>query len=249
MNQKDRIVRILDMLKTRQKISQDKLIELFSISRDTARRDILKLVESGLAERYPGGVSQPIFKHEIENYSNRLIKQAKEKRKIAEIALSLINSQMVIYLDVSTTVNFLALDLKQNDLTIVTNSIDNALGIVPEIKPRVYLLGGSLNLETRVLYGELLLQQIRPFNFDYSFIGAGGITKEGIFYSELTDVYLKKEIINNSQKVCLLVDSTKVNKRSAYKIDFSGIDLIITDKPFPKELMEKLKSKNIKVLM
>lgn len=248
MNQKERIAEILNILEKRQKISQEELVEIFSISKDTARRDILKLVENGLAERYPGGVSRPILKAQIENYSNRLIKQAKEKQKIAETAYQLVSSQMTVYLDVSTTVNFLAADLEQKNLVIVTNSMDNALTVSQKDNNQVYLLGGFFNSNSRVLSGEPVLHQLRQFNFDFAFIGGAGITEQGIFYSELTDVYLKEEIIRNAHKVCLLIDSTKVNKRTTYKIDFTGVDFIITDQPLPKDLMEKLKLQEIEVV-
>ncbi|MGM0169706.1 DeoR family transcriptional regulator, carbon catabolite repression regulator [Enterococcus sp. AZ135] len=248
MNQKERIAEILKMLEERQKVSQEELMEIFSISKDTARRDILKLVENDLAERYPGGVSRPILKVQIENYSNRLIKQAKEKQEIAEVAYQLVGTQMTVYLDVSTTVNFLASNLDQKNLFIVTNSMDNALAVSPKNSNQVYLLGGLFNPNSRVLSGEPVSHQLRQFNFDFAFIGGAGITEQGIFYSELTDVYLKEEIINNTQKVCLLIDSTKVNRRTAYKIDFTGIDLIITDQSFPKDLIEKLELQKIEVI-
>ncbi|MCL1389240.1 DeoR family transcriptional regulator, partial [Listeria monocytogenes] len=57
MIQKERIVEELKLLENKKTISQEELMKIFSISKDTARRDILILVESGLAERYPGGVS------------------------------------------------------------------------------------------------------------------------------------------------------------------------------------------------
>lgn len=248
MNQKERIAEILNLLEKRQKISQKELMKIFSISKDTARRDILMLVENELAERYPGGISRPILKAQIENYSNRLIKQAKEKQKIAEVAYKLVDSQMTVYLDVSTTVNFLASDLDQKNLFIVTNSMDNALAVSQEDNNQVYLLGGFFNSNSRVLSGETVLHQLRQFNFDFAFIGGAGITEQGIFFSELTDIYLKEEIIKNAQKVCLLIDSTKVNKRTAYKIDFTGIDLIITDQSLPKDLIRKLKLQEIEVI-
>ncbi|MEF3399694.1 DeoR family transcriptional regulator, partial [Listeria monocytogenes] len=49
MNQKERIVEELKLLENMKTISQEELMQIFSISKDTARRDILKLVESGLA--------------------------------------------------------------------------------------------------------------------------------------------------------------------------------------------------------
>jgi len=247
MNQKERLAEVLKILENRKKISQEELMEIFSISRDTARRDILKLVESSLVERYPGGISRPLLKKQIETYSNRLIKKAKEKQVIADAATELLGQKMTIYLDVSTTVNFLASELVQKELVIVTNSMDNAVSASKNEDSQVYLLGGFFKSKSRVLHGEPVLYQIKNFNFDIAFIGGAGISEEGIFYSELTDIYLKEEIIKNAQKVCLLIDSSKVNNKTAYKIDLSRVDVIVTDKPFSKEIHQTINLKNIEV--
>ncbi|MBF2630803.1 DeoR/GlpR family DNA-binding transcription regulator [Listeria seeligeri] len=248
MNQKERILEELKLLENQQTISQEELMRFFSISKDTARRDILKLVESGLAERYPGGVSQPILKTKIESYASRLVQQSQQKQQIACEASKLIKDHMTIYLDVSTTVNFLASDLEQNDLVVVTNSMDNAISVSQKGNNKAYLLGGFFNLNSRVLSGEPVLEQLKQFNFDFAFIGGTGLTEQGIYYSELTDVYLKQEIVRNSEKVYLLIDSTKVNKKTSFKIDFSGIDGVITDEPLPDNLMQQLISKDIEVI-
>ncbi|MBC1367185.1 DeoR/GlpR transcriptional regulator [Listeria innocua] len=248
MNQKERIVEALKLLENQKTISQEELMRIFSISKDTARRDILKLVESGLAERYPGGVSLPILKPQIESYTSRLVKQSEQKQAIASAAGKVLKDHMTIYLDVSTTVHFLASDLEQNDLLVVTNSMDNAIAASQNEANKVYLLGGFFNFHSRILSGEPVLGQLKQFNFDIAFIGGAGLTDEGIFYSELTDVYLKQEIIRNSEKVYLLIDHTKVNTKTAFKLDFSGIDAVITDEPLPKELMQNLISKEVEVI-
>ncbi|CCQ21668.1 HTH-type transcriptional repressor GlcR [Listeria monocytogenes N53-1] len=151
MNQKERIVEELKLLENMKTISQEELMQIFSISKDTARRDILKLVESGLAERYPGGVSLPVLKPQIESYTSRLVKQSEQKQKIAYVAGKVIKDHMTIYLDVSTTVHFLASGLEQNDLVVVTNSMDNAIAASQKEDNKVYLLGGFFNFHSRVL--------------------------------------------------------------------------------------------------
>lgn len=248
MSQKERLAQILKILEKQQTISQEEMISIFAISKDTARRDIVKLVDSGLVERYPGGVSLPVLKAKIEDYSNRLIKNAGDKKRIAEKASSLLGSNMTIYLDVSTTVNFLASAIDKKEVAIVTNSIDNAMSVNRKVSKQVYLLGGFLNADSHLISGASVLQQLQRFNFDYAFIGGGGITEQGVFYSELTDISLKEEIISNSQKVCLLVDGTKINKVTGYKLDFSGIDIIITNRIFPGDVLSKLTSLGIEVI-
>lgn len=249
MNQKERLAKILSLLDQQSKISQKELMTIFNISKDSARRDILRLVEQGLVERYPGGISRPLLKAQIETYSSRLIQRAEQKQAIAKKAAQFLGVGMTIYLDVSTTVYFLASDLRENELLVVTNSMDNAISISQKKSNQVYLLGGYFNAESRLLAGEGVLEQLSSFNFDWAFIGGIGITEQGIFYSELADIHLKQRIIRNSQKVCLLIDSSKFGQESAYKIPFTGIDRIITDQPLSSAFMKVMAAEEIDIVI
>ena len=66
MDQKQRLAKILELLEEKKKLSQIEIAEFFSISKDTARRDILLLAESNLVERYRGGITLPYTKAKIE---------------------------------------------------------------------------------------------------------------------------------------------------------------------------------------
>ncbi len=85
------------------------------------------------------------------------------KRKIAYAAGKVIKDHMTIYLDVSTTVHFLASNLEQHDLVVVTNSMDNAIAASQKEANKVYLLGGFFNFHSRVLSGEPVLGQLQQF--------------------------------------------------------------------------------------
>ncbi|VDG72928.1 DeoR family transcriptional regulator [Clostridium carnis] len=51
MYQEERIYKILKLLREKKSLSNQEIMEKFNISRDTARRDILKLVDEGVAVR------------------------------------------------------------------------------------------------------------------------------------------------------------------------------------------------------
>lgn len=249
MNQTERLRKILELLEEKPKLSQHELVTHFGISKDTARRDSNKLLEQGLVERYPGGISRPLLKPVLETYSNRLIKRVQEKQTIAEMAKAWLQTNMTIFLDVSTTVNFLAEQLEPLGVTVVTNSMDNALSVTKKAGNQAYLLGGFFNATSRLLAGESVLPQLDQFNFDWAFIGGAGMTEQGVMYSELGDVHLKQRVIQNAQKVCLLIDSSKFGQQSAYKIGFAGIDQIITDQPLPPAIKEAVEREGIDVMV
>ena len=59
MYQEERIYKILKLLREKKSLSNQEIMEKFNISRDTARRDILKLVDEGVAVRTHGGITKP----------------------------------------------------------------------------------------------------------------------------------------------------------------------------------------------
>ena len=250
MDQKQRLIKILELLEQKEQLSQEELVKIFSVSKDTARRDILMLTEQGLAERYRGGISLPLIKAKIEKYSERLVVNSKEKELIASKAANLIKDNNTVLLDVSTTVNFMAKYMNQKDLFIVTHSIDNAISFSSRNKDnKIFLLGGYFNSESHVMHGSSVLEQLNQFYFDYAFIGASGINSEGIFYSDLEDIHVRKSIISKSKNVCIVLDESKFNQTSSFKIGFEGIDTIITNKPIPSSIEKKINDYNIKLII
>lgn len=244
MEQKARVAKILDLLQERQSLTLPDLTSYFGISKDTARRDILKLVEQDLAERTRGGVTLPKLKQQIENYTDRLIQHSHAKQRIAKRAASLIHDKHTVWLDVSTTVQLISEHLATPDTFLVTNSVDNALSFSKQ-KQRIYLLGGFFHADFHLLNGASTIAQIHHFHFDVAFIGASGITNQGVFYPEFDDIQLHQAISDNASKTYLLIDSSKFHVTTNFKMDFTGIDAIITNSPIPKTLLDTLKEQNI----
>lgn len=60
MNQQERMNRILAELETKQSLSLKDIMTITGASRDTARRDIVKLIEKNAVDRTYGGISLPI---------------------------------------------------------------------------------------------------------------------------------------------------------------------------------------------
>lgn len=250
MNQKDRLKTILDLLEERKELSTEELIEELAVSKDTIRRDILVLLNQELVERYRGGISLPVMKEKIQTYTDRMIANAKAKNAIALKAIEEIKPHQVLFFDVSTTVQMIAEHLNHEQLMIVTQSVDNAFVLSKKNKTNdVFLLGGLFDAQSHLIYGEATIEQLSTFLFDCAFIGAAGISTNGVFYSELTDIQMKKAIIKNAKKVCLVVDSSKMAVETSFKLAFSGIDLIISNRPFSKELKNKLEDHNIQIII
>ncbi|WP_435541451.1 DUF977 family protein, partial [Bacillus paralicheniformis] len=82
MYQEERLISIIDYLKEHKRISVEQICSLFGVSRDTARRDLVKLQEQGAIIRTRGGAILPTVHDEVKDYSGRLGMVSEEKSMI-----------------------------------------------------------------------------------------------------------------------------------------------------------------------
>ena len=248
MYQEERLLKILEYLNKNNSMSVHTICEMFEVSRDTARRDIVELIKQGAAVRSRGGISLPVLKNTIKNYRERLEAYSDEKRNIAKRALEFVSEGEHYFFDVSTTVSFLSQYVDKN-ITVFTHSLDN-IEILSEKKDVcVYSMGGCLNKENRFFYNPDCMTYINGVKFDVAFLGAASITKDGIFYADEEDAYIKKEVCKNSSKVIVLADYEKFDKLSYFKgIDWEQIDMLVTDGMPPDEFVRIMEAQDIKIV-
>ncbi|AZS15262.1 DeoR/GlpR transcriptional regulator [Paenibacillus lutimineralis] len=248
MFQEDRLLKILDYLKQKKSMSVGDICSFFQVSRDTARRDIVKLVQEGVVVRTHGGVALPELQKELSSYQERLIDESTSKNYIGEHGAKLIRDHETVFLDVSTTVQFVAEHIQAKQITAVTHSIDN-VGILSKREDlSIYVLGGYLHTRNRLLYGPSVIDKISEIRADKAFIGATAIQPDGLYYPYEEDVRVKREMARRSDQVILVVDHTKFTVKSRFKLDFDYVDVIVTDQSIPVEMKEMLNHKNITII-
>ncbi len=248
MFQEERLVKILDYLKQHKTMSVGEICSFFQVSRDTARRDIVRLVQEGVVARTHGGVALPDLQKELTSYQERLIDEPTGKNVIGEHAAKLIRDHETVFLDVSTTVQFVAEHIQAKQITAVTHSIDN-VGILSKLEDlSIYVLGGYLHTQNRLLYGPSVIEKISEIRADKAFIGATAIQTDGLYYPYEEDVRVKREMARRSDQVILVADHTKFTVKSRFKLDFDHVDIIVTDQSIPVDIQEILDQKNITLI-
>jgi Transcriptional regulators of sugar metabolism len=239
--QKERLDLILKTLQEKQSLSLKEIIELTQTSRDTARRDIVKLTEGNLVERDYGGISLPNTFKKLDNYLQRSDDFVNIKQELAKQAAAFTNQATQIYLDVSTTVEFMPKYLTNSSLFAVTNSLDIADQLIRRAKCKTRILGGNLDAEKRCVVGTRPCLDLENYTFDYAFLSAVGIDKNGIYYAYEDDIDYKAKIRKQAKKIVLLLDSSKVNVKHNFKVlNLNQIDYIITNDKLPQKLENKL---------
>lgn len=250
MYQQERLIKVLNFLKTNKRISVEEICSMFNISRDTARRDLVILEKQGQVTRTHGGAILPNNMKNPKNYSERLESNILEKESIALKACDLVEAGDLIILDTSTTVQIFSKVMPDEDITSITTSINIADILSSKSNVKTILLGGYLNHNHKFLYGGLTLSMLDNFFPDKCFIGALGLSCNGLTVSDDNDAEVMRKIIEKSSKVIVLADSSKFNKTANYKVcDLDLIDILITDKLPSSELLDKLVKSNIQLIL
>ncbi len=250
MYQEERMELILEYLKKHKRINVETICNLYGVSRDTARRDLVKLEKQGAILRTHGGALLKTLQKDFKNYKDRLLDSSKEKKEIGKVAASLIKNGEKIMMDTSTTVQFCAEFLEVENCSIITNSINVAHLLSDKSEVKIHLLGGQLHQKHCYLYGPSTIEILSNYYAHKAFIGTGGITEKGLTVVEEEDGYVTKKMIEQAEEVILLADHSKFGKNGFFKFaDLSQIDSIITDKMPDKEFVKACKAYEINIIL
>ncbi len=250
MYQEERLLAILSHLRLHRRISVQEICDRFGVSRDTARRDMVKLEEKGAIVRTRGGAILPTLSKEIFSYEERLRSEPQGKRAIGRMAASLIKDGDYVIFDASTTVQYAAEEMRSQDNVVVTNSIDIAGILAGRERISITLLGGMLNNRHRHVYGTKTVEMLADYQVDKLFLGACGITADGLSNPYEEDGYVKREMIRRADQVILLADHTKFGRKLFHRVSgLEEIDIIITDREPSGEIAEHLRNHQIEVLV
>lgn len=249
MYQEERLLRILEYLNEHNNMSIHTICEMFDVSRDTARRDIVKLIEQGTVTRTHGGISLPVLRNTIKAYRERMKAYSQEKRRIAEKALEFVNEDKHYFFDVSTTVGFLA-EYINKSVVVFTHSLDN-IEILSEKKDvSIHSIGGCLNKKNRFFYKPDCINYLNGIRFDTAFLGAASITEDGIYYVDEEDAFIKQIAVKKSTKVIVLAEYEKFHRSGYYKgVNWEQIDIIITNQMPPAAFVDIIEFYDIKLII
>lgn len=247
----ERQAQILDILARQGSLSVADIVEQFSISEATARRDLETLADGGKLQRVHGGAislrsappEPPILQRE-----NR---QNSEKQLIGRAAADLINDGETIFLGSGTTVLEVARNLvKRKGLTVITNSLPvmNVLSSLQDIT--VIALGGILRSSELSFIGHITDESIRDLRADKVIIGIHAISLEhGLTNDYLPETMTDRAILQMGQKVFVVADHTKFDTVSIVHVgSVEKVNTIITDRRVPQEFIAALREKNVEVI-
>jgi DeoR/GlpR family transcriptional regulator of sugar metabolism len=244
--------KILEMIREDGHAKVLQLSKIFNISEVTIRQDLEKLEKDGFIEREHGGAYLKNIGISVRNISLQNQENLPEKEVIAKAAMGYINDGDTIILDSgSTTTEIAKLISGFKNLTVITNSLNIALilGAIPEIN--LVLTGGEFKAPTLSLTGQKAADFFNDLHVDKLFLATAGITlKSGLTYPSISDICVKRSMIESANTVYLVADSSKIGKSSFASLGaLSLIDYIITDSKVKKEDLKLFEKNDIKLII
>ncbi|MBN2072520.1 MAG: DeoR/GlpR transcriptional regulator, partial [Actinobacteria bacterium] len=216
MNTNERRKKIVEIIRENKDISVEEISKKISISIPTVYRDLDILDKNREIERYYGGLRALEGNKFERNYYKRYDINKEQKTAIAKEAVKLIEENETIVLDESTTVHYLAREIKKIDikLTIITNSILLLPLFANSSNIDVISTGGIVNKEIAGMVGSIAECSISNIFADKFFFSSAGISwNAGVLDAYIPEnIKMKEQFFKIAAKSICLVDSSKFQK-------------------------------------
>ena len=232
MNDVVRHRQIVALLRERPFASVRELQERLGVSAATVRRDIDKIDDAGEGRKVYGGISA------LDNgaragaayarpYDENRDLAVEAKRKIAELAATMVNDGDAVIVNGGSTCFHLGVLLADRNIRLFTNSMPLAAYLGDHGRCALTIAGGELHREPRVICAPA-----QPVTFYASkfFLGAQGLASEGLLESHPLMVRSIQALSLNADQIVVLADSRKFSIRARnVALPLSRVGTLITD--------------------
>lgn len=243
-----RRMEILNMVNQSGSLSFSQLRDSFpNVSDVTLRKDLQYLDNTKQAIRTHGGIkSIP----SALNYFYRANVNHEEKKEIAAKASGLIHPGNSVFISAGTSCAELAHSLPLFPLKICSDGVYTIINIAALPNISVELLGGDVDLNIMRVEGIAALDRLNSMHFSVAFMSALAADPDyGFAHNSAMTVAILEKVIAHSDRVIVLLDSTKISKDFyPYTIPFSRVNTIVTDHDFPKDIADRFRAKGIEVI-
>lgn len=199
----------------------------YGVSEMTIRRDLAEMEQAGLLRRVRGGAvaAGPQL------FQRRQHQAAEAKRAIALKMLALVPDTGAVAMDASSTIHWLALEMPDTDLTVMTTGIETFAALSSKTKIRTLLSGGELESSTGALVGPVAQRTLRDFVFSRTFLSPTSIDAAlGAMESTADGAEVKRTMRLATRSLVVAVDVTKLDETSvARTLDLGEIDILVTE--------------------
>lgn len=246
----ERHKRIKEIIDKEQSASMEVLSKQLGVSKDTIRRDLIKLERENILRRTHGGAISADREAVIYNFEERSEKYGIIKEKIADKASTIIKDNCTILFDSSTTVEAVIKRLFEKNMYAITNSLTHAMILAKFKNTHVSVLPGNLHKDQLFLYGSETVKKIEQYKVDYTVLGVFALSEEGLFIHTEDEGLVKRQMVEQGNMVIAVTDHTKLDTTGFFKVcSLDEIDLLITDQEPSEKLLTSLQKNDVEVLI
>ncbi|MBP1042733.1 DeoR/GlpR transcriptional regulator [Vagococcus sp. BWB3-3] len=246
----ERLAKITQIIETKNQATIDYLAQELKVSKDTIRRDLIKLENKEIIKRIHGGAMLATREALIFDYSHRSTSLQEVKEKLARAAETLIENDATVIFDSSTTVEAIIPLVKAKNIQPITNSLTHALLFSQQQNKRVKVVGGHLHDEQLFLYGSETIEKLSQYRADITLLGIFAISAKGVFIHTEEEGFVKRTMVKQGRKVVALADHTKMDTKGFFKIcGLEEIDVLITDRQPDSHFCKALANNNVDLII
>ena len=195
-------------------------------------------------------MNNKLFIESVGGCAYNTLSRVLEKLEIADKAVKIVEPNSCVFIDGGSTTTYFARALPDDNFYVLTNALVIAETILRKEKPTVSLLGGDLKKNTFITIGQTCIDYINSINIQTAVMTATGFIKEtgGFTCGNQSEAEVKRAVIKKADYVIMLLDSSKVNKKTPYTFaNINDIDSMVVDRNFSKELKSTIEEKGVKV--
>lgn len=242
---------ILEQLKKEDYVKVQELSKILNVSEVTIRKDLKYLEDRKMLSRNHGSASNVLTIMPDRHIDVKEKIQIEEKCKIAEAAKALIEENDKIILASGTTTLAFANAINESNIpiSVITPSVKVSLALCYNPNIEIIQLGGVMRKNAASVIGNEAEEMLKGISCNKLFFGIDGLDLDyGLTTSSLSEAHIHQAMIECSQKIIVLVDSTKFGKRGFCKIcNINKVHHVITDSNAPIHTINALRENDIEV--
>ena len=231
-------------------VTIEALAEEFDTSAQTVRRDIIRLSEIGLLQRFHGGAGLA----ETTTRPPRVVRAddtVDDKRRVAAALARMIGPNTSVFLDAGSTTRMVAEALRAHQgVRIVTSNLFAALALAEAPRVSVQLVGGEMRGEDCAIIGAQAAAMLMDVRVDVAVIACDGFDMDGTPMSfDSEKIAIKRAAMRGAAAAILAVDASKFLRPAMMRIAPStAFTTIVTSAPPPNPLAAAFDAANLAVV-
>ncbi|HAO95489.1 MAG: DeoR family transcriptional regulator [Roseibacillus sp.] len=241
---------IIAKLSEEESVRTTDLATTLEVTDETVRKDLESLEQRGELLRIHGGAVRPNQSRVELALNERKQVNRDAKTAIARLAAKQIEPNDTIFIDASSTALTLVEHLPGFHLTVLTNAHNVITALADREGIDIVCTGGIYEPRSRSYIGLPAESTMRKHNIHKMFFSCNGIHLErGISETNSRQASFKERVIECSENVFCLADSTKIGLKSSFFFaEISELTTVITNEDSDPGFIAALTNQQIEVL-